>query len=106
MTGNAPRLIKVSSPYPFPEKLALEFLEGMEEVLCVEELDPVIERALEKIRREACFGLKAADVVAEMKLPRRGHHGRKSAEPDAGRAGTEKMGRKFITVKAVRIIIL
>ncbi|MBP5254074.1 MAG: indolepyruvate ferredoxin oxidoreductase subunit alpha [Lachnospiraceae bacterium] len=44
--GNAPRLIKVSSPYPFPEKLALEFLEGMEEVLCVEELDPVIEREL------------------------------------------------------------
>ena len=33
---------------------------------------PVVERALEKIRREACFGLTAADVVAEMKLPRRG----------------------------------
>ena len=33
---------------------------------------PVVERALEKIRREACFGLTAADVIAEMKLPRRG----------------------------------
>jgi AraC-like DNA-binding protein len=31
-----------------------------------------VERALEKIRREACFGLTAADVIAEMKLPRRG----------------------------------
>ena len=33
---------------------------------------PVVERALEKIRREACFGLTAADVVAAMNLPRRG----------------------------------
>ena len=37
---------KVSTPYPFPEKLALEFLDGLEEVMCVEELDPVIEREL------------------------------------------------------------
>ena len=33
---------------------------------------PVVERTLEKIRREACFGLTAADVVAAMNLPRRG----------------------------------
>ena len=41
-----PRLLRVATPFPFPEKLALEFLEGLDEVLCVEELDPVIERAL------------------------------------------------------------
>ena len=40
------RLLKIATPYPFPEELALEFLEGLEEVLCLEELDPVIERAL------------------------------------------------------------
>ena len=40
------RLLKVATPHPFPEKLALEFLEGLEEVLCIEELDPVIEREL------------------------------------------------------------
>lgn len=40
------RLLKVGTPFPFPEKLALEFLEGVDEVLCIEELDPVIERAL------------------------------------------------------------
>ena len=40
------RLLKVATPFPFPEKLALSFLEGLDEVLCVEELDPVIERAL------------------------------------------------------------
>ncbi len=43
---NMPRLMKVTTPFPFPEKLALEFLNGLDEVLCVEELDPVIERAL------------------------------------------------------------
>lgn len=40
------RELKVSAPHPFPEQLAVEFLTGLEEVLCIEELDPVIEREL------------------------------------------------------------
>ena len=40
------RTLKVSTPFPFPEKLAVEFLSGLDEVLCVEELDPYIERQL------------------------------------------------------------
>ncbi len=43
------RHLKVSTPYPFPEKLAVEFLTGLEEVLCLEELDPVIEQELTRI---------------------------------------------------------
>ncbi len=42
----APRVMKVTTPFPFPEKLALKFLDGLDEVLCIEELDPVIEREL------------------------------------------------------------
>ncbi|WP_028509720.1 indolepyruvate ferredoxin oxidoreductase subunit alpha [Ruminococcus sp. NK3A76] len=42
----APRILKVSTPFPFPEAKALKFLEGLDEVLCIEELDPVIEREL------------------------------------------------------------
>lgn len=40
------RLLKIATPHPFPEKLALEFLAGLDQVLVVEELDPVIEREL------------------------------------------------------------
>ncbi len=40
------KLFKVATPYPFPEKLALEFLEGLDEVIVFEELDPVIEKEL------------------------------------------------------------
>ena len=40
------RILRVATPFPFPEKLALSFLDGLDEVLCIEELDPVIERAL------------------------------------------------------------
>lgn len=40
------KIFKVATPHPFPEKLALEFLEGLKEVLVVEELDPVIEKEL------------------------------------------------------------
>jgi len=40
------KLFKVSTPFPFPEKAALEFAEGLDEVLAVEELDPVLERQM------------------------------------------------------------
>ena len=43
---NQPRVLRVATPFPFPEKLAREFLADLDEVLCIEELDPVIERAL------------------------------------------------------------
>ena len=44
-----PVTFKVSTPYPFPEKKAKEFLEGLDEVLVLEELDPVIEEELLKV---------------------------------------------------------
>ncbi|MDR0350395.1 MAG: hypothetical protein LBH64_02450, partial [Coriobacteriales bacterium] len=40
------RLFKVGTPFPFPERRALAFLEGLSEVLVLEELEPVIEREL------------------------------------------------------------
>ncbi len=40
------RLWKVGTPYPFPEKQALAFLEGLDEVMVVEELSPALEREL------------------------------------------------------------
>lgn len=40
------RMLKVATPHPFPEQLAVKFLEGLDEILCIEELDPVLERAL------------------------------------------------------------
>jgi len=42
-------LLKIATPFPFPERLALDFLSDLDEVLCLEELDPVIEDALLKI---------------------------------------------------------
>lgn len=41
-----PSVWKVATPFPFPEQQALEFLEQVDEVLCIEELDPVIENEL------------------------------------------------------------
>ena len=46
LRGRNVRVLRVATPFPFPEKLALKFMEGLDEVLCIEELDPVIERAL------------------------------------------------------------
>ena len=72
------RVLKVATPHPFPEKLAVAFLQGLTEVLCLEELDPVIERELifvagkyglpVKIRGKlthdtACAGENSLDLV-------------------------------------------
>lgn len=46
MTGIELPVMKVGTPYPFPEELACEFITRVERVLCVEELDPVIEREI------------------------------------------------------------
>ena len=43
MCGLELPVLKIGTPYPFPAKLATEFLEAVDEVICVEELDPVIE---------------------------------------------------------------
>lgn len=43
------RLFKVGTPHPFPEELAVKFLEGLSEVLVLEELEPVIEKELLRI---------------------------------------------------------
>ena len=37
-------VLKVTLSYPFPEKRVLEFIEGLESVIVVEEVDPVMER--------------------------------------------------------------
>lgn len=37
------KLIRVATPYPFPEDFMLKALEGVEEVLCFEELSPFLE---------------------------------------------------------------
>lgn len=40
------RLCRIGTPYPFPEKFALDCLSGAKEVLCLEELSPYIENQL------------------------------------------------------------
>jgi indolepyruvate ferredoxin oxidoreductase alpha subunit len=46
MLGADPSFLRIATPFPFPEKLAKEFLETVDTVLVAEELDPVIEDAL------------------------------------------------------------
>ena len=43
------RYLEITTPYPFPAELALSFLREVDEVLVLEELDPVIEDALNRL---------------------------------------------------------
>lgn len=40
------KILKVSMPFPFPNKTSIEFMDSIDKVLVIEELDPVIERGL------------------------------------------------------------
>ncbi|TJX13812.1 indolepyruvate ferredoxin oxidoreductase subunit alpha [Tissierella creatinini] len=40
------KMLKIATPHPFPEKLTLEFLKSVDQVLVLEELDPFIEKEL------------------------------------------------------------
>ena len=94
--GDDVRVLRVATPYPFPDDLAERFLDGLDEVLCVEELDPVIERALVRVcgltgRRVRIRGKLTGDVqppgqntVASVTAAHDRFLGR---EPEPGRAG-------------------
>lgn len=56
--GEKPALLKISTPFPFPEKLAEDFLKNVDEVLVVEELDPYIERHLVYVAGRAGLNVK------------------------------------------------
>ena len=43
------RLIRIATPYPFPETFVKKALEGVTEVLCVEELSPYNEEQIAKL---------------------------------------------------------
>ncbi|MDP4182934.1 MAG: indolepyruvate ferredoxin oxidoreductase subunit alpha, partial [Bacillota bacterium] len=47
--GVSIKLMKIGTPYPFPQKLGTEFMENLEEILVFEELDPVIEESFLEI---------------------------------------------------------
>ena len=71
----AVRTLKVSTPFPFPEKLAVTFLSGLDEVLCVEDLDPYIEKELIYVCGK--YGLKTK-ILGKMTghMPRSGENSR------------------------------
>lgn len=76
------RFMKVATPFPFPEDMALEFLKGLDEVLVYEELDPVIEKELTYI-----CGKYNLNVKIRGKLSGDVHN--------AGENGTEKAMKIF-----------
>ena len=71
--GNRPGVLRVATPFPFPEQLAARFLKDLDAVLCVEELDPYIERQLVYVCGK--YGLKTK-VLGKMTgdMPRSGEN--------------------------------
>lgn len=66
-------LLKIGTPYPFPEGLALEFMSACDKVLVIEETDTVIEYFLRD--REKVLGRLSGHVPPEGELAPRVVHG-------------------------------
>lgn len=60
------KLVKISTPHPFPEDFVLEQLKGVDELICIEELSPYIENQLYRL-----IGLHHLDITVSGK--RTGH---------------------------------
>ena len=74
------KLIKIGTPYPFPEDLVCRELEGIDEVICLEELSPYIENQLYRL-----IGMKQMNVKVYGK--RSGH------VPTAGENSTDSIAK-------------
>lgn len=62
-------VLRIATPHPFPKELAMRFLESVDEVIAIEELDPVLERELlmlcgESGKQVKILGKLSGDVKA------------------------------------------
>lgn len=83
------KLVKIATPYPFPEDFVCRALEGVDEVICLEELSPYIENQLYRL-----IGMKHLDVKVYGK--RSGH------VPMAGENSSDNIAmilEKFLNVE-------
>lgn len=89
------KLIKIATAYPFPEDLLLRALEGVKEVICLEELSPFIEEQVLKIIGKHGLKIKVSGKLDGM-VP---HSGENSSDQIAailsGFLGTEEISGGF-----------
>ena len=70
------RLIRVATPFPLPEDFLLRALEGVREVLCIEELSPYLEEQVLKLAGKYRLDLKVSGKL-DGRVP---HNGENSVE--------------------------
>ena len=67
------KLIKLATAYPLPEDFLLQALEGVEELLCVEELSPYIEEQILKLVGKHALAIKVSGKL-DGKVPASGEN--------------------------------
>ncbi len=59
------RLIRVATPYPFPERFMMKALEDIDEVICLEELSPFLEEQVLKLVGKHHLSVKVSGKLDE-----------------------------------------
>ena len=52
------KLIRIATPHPFPEQFVKNALDGVTEVMCLEELSPYIENQILRLAGKYAYGYK------------------------------------------------
>lgn len=89
------KLIKLATAYPLPEDFLLQALEGVEELLCVEELSPYIEEQILKLAGKHALSIKVSGKL-DGKVPASGENSSNLvADILSEFLGTEKLVRGY-----------
>ena len=89
------KLIKLATAYPLPEDFLLQALEGVEELLCVEELSPYIEEQILKLVGKHALAIKVSGKL-DGRVPASGENSSNLvADILSGFLGTEKLARGY-----------
>lgn len=85
-------LIRIGTPYPFPESFMLEALKNIDEVICIEELSPYVEEQLLKLCGKHHLAVKVSGKL-DGTVP---HNGENSTNLVAGILG------RFLGIENIR----
>ena len=83
-------ILKIGMSHPFPDEMARQFLKNLEQILVIEETEPVLEDELKRVAKEQSLAVK---ILGKDILPRQGELGPEEIEIALAKLGGRQISR-------------